>query len=92
TGSTVMKAAKVKKPVLDGKPGKYSTPFSMINGKGKFKMGYTSKSLVFLWVIHGAGPIRNIGNEFQRYFKTGSSVDVKLSTRANANHSSGTRK
>ncbi|MCJ8332062.1 MAG: hypothetical protein HRT89_19300 [Lentisphaeria bacterium] len=88
TSTTLMTAALVKTPRLDGKGSKYSTPYYSIPGKGKFKMGYTANNLVFLWEIHGGGPIRNIGEEFVRYFKTGSSVDVKLSTNPNANHSS----
>ncbi|NQZ70659.1 MAG: hypothetical protein HRT89_21605, partial [Lentisphaeria bacterium] len=50
----------------------------------KFKMGYSAEKLLFQWTIIGCGPLRNLGDDFRRYFKTGSAVDVKLALNPDA--------
>ncbi|NQZ70652.1 MAG: hypothetical protein HRT89_21570, partial [Lentisphaeria bacterium] len=49
-----------------------------------FKMGYGIQRLFFQWKVTGNGPLRNIGEDFRRYFKTGSAVDVKLALNPDA--------
>ena len=43
-------------------------------------MAYDDKMLYLAWQVRNAGPLKNTGDDFQRVFKTGGAVDVKLGT------------
>jgi hypothetical protein len=43
-------------------------------------MGYDPSYLYLCWQTNGAGPFRNIGDDYHRFFKTGGAVDLKLGT------------
>lgn len=49
-------------------------------GLGEFRAGYDAQNLYLGWQVKYAGPFKNIGDDFRRYFKTGAAVDLKLGT------------
>lgn len=71
-------------PKLDGNPepkewGGEGSGAEMPNF-ATFRMGYDEAFLYLCWETRNAGPLRNIGDDFRRYFKTGGAVDLKLGT------------
>lgn len=51
-----------------------------IAGPPEFRMGYDDHYLYLAWRTMNAGPLKNGGDDFRRYFKTGGAVDIKLAT------------
>jgi len=49
-------------------------------GLGELRAGYDTRHLYLGWKVRNAGPFKNIGDDFRRYFKTGAAVDLKLGT------------
>ncbi len=86
-GTSVIKASFLKNAVVDGSGREYAQDWVWIRRLARFKMGYDAKNLYLLWQTRGAGPLKNIGDDYRRYFKTGASVDVMLSTNPAARHS-----
>ncbi|HUS58451.1 MAG TPA: hypothetical protein VM141_07345, partial [Planctomycetota bacterium] len=43
-------------------------------------MAYNEKYLYVIWKADNAGPMKNGGDDFRRYFKTGAAVDILLGT------------
>ena len=44
----------------------------------KFSMGYTDKDLYVRYVVRDMGPLKNTGDQWDKLFKTGASVDLQI--------------
>ena len=58
-----------------------------IAGLAEFRMGHDDHYLFLAWKTMNAGPLKNGGDDFRRYFKTGGAVDIKLATDPDADPS-----
>lgn len=75
-------------PTLDGTIGQdewgreegWAKHKAEIPGLAEFRMGRDSKYLYLCWQTRNSGPLKNGGDDFRRYFKTGGGVDIKLQT------------
>ena len=52
----------------------------MEDGAAKFRIGYDDTNLYLCYETRDMGPLKNTGNQWDRLFKTGASVDLQMST------------
>lgn len=45
-----------------------------------FRIGYDDRNLYVAWQVRGLGPLKNTGEQWERLFKTGASVDLQIAT------------
>ncbi len=69
------------RPVVNGviAPGEYAQSVGIPDLAG-FSAAYGKGKIFLAWTVRNAGPMKNAADVFQRAFKTGAAVDVKLST------------
>ncbi len=69
-----------KPPKIDG--GLSDWPFisAELDENAKFRIGYDDSYLYVAYQISGRGPLKNQGQQWDRLFKTGASVDLQIST------------
>ena len=75
------------KPVLDGfiERSEYPSKTLEMEDVAEFHYTHDEKNLYVAWrSSSGVGPLKNTGTEFQRVFKTGGAVDLKLGLNASA--------
>lgn len=53
-------------------------------GTLRFRMGYDDLNLYVFYDVENLGPFKNTGDQWQRLFKTGAAVDLKLATNPGA--------
>jgi hypothetical protein len=82
-----------KPPLLDGRLSGWGPPDAAISGLeddyrsrtgAEFRIGYDAQSLYLAWRVHGLGPLKNTGEQWERLFKTGASVDLQLAINSDA--------
>lgn len=52
----------------------------------KFALGYDAANLYLRWNVSGLGELKNSGDDFHRYFKTGACLDFQLGVDEQASH------
>ena len=81
-GARIRRVRFAKPFVLDCAPGapEEGAASAELKDLAKFQMGYDSANLHLKWVVRpdAMGPLKNTGEDFHRYFKTGAAVDVQL--------------
>ncbi len=73
-------------PIIDGDaaPHEWTRPVILADDAATFAMSYDDQFLYLCWKGRGLGPLRNVGDEWQRLFKTGAALDFMLGTDAQA--------
>lgn len=77
----LIRCARMAAPQVDGSLADWpEAPAAGIgeSGGAAFWMGYDDKNLYAAWKIVGHGPIKNVGNDWHRLFKTGAAVDLQI--------------
>ncbi|MCE9603294.1 MAG: hypothetical protein K8U03_00150 [Planctomycetia bacterium] len=78
-----------KPPAIDGRLTGWGAADAAISGLdddyrsttgAEFRIGYDKESLYLAWRVRGLGPLKNTGEQWERLFKTGASVDLQLAT------------
>lgn len=69
------------KVVVDGDAGEWNfDSATMADDDLRFRMAYDADNLYLCYDVRNHGPMKNTGNDWRRYFKTGASVDLQMGT------------
>ena len=71
-------------PKLDGQLNDWPVVSAEIDSDAKFRIGYDDDNLYLAYEITRRGPLKNQGQQWDRLFKTGASVDLQIGTDPNA--------
>jgi hypothetical protein len=73
-----------KPPTIDGSPADWPLVNATMDGDVRFRIAWDETNLYLCYEANSRGPFKNTGSQWDRLFKTGASVDLQLSTDANA--------
>ena len=82
-----------KAPALDGRLTGWGPADAVITGLeddyrsqtgAEFRIGYDDANLYLAWRVRGLGPLKNTGEQWDRLFKTGASVDLQIAAKPEA--------
>ena len=65
-------------PKIDGSLGDWPFISAEIDGNAKLRIGYDNQNLYLAYEISGRGPLQNKGEQWDRLFKTGASIDLQI--------------
>ncbi|HEV7405686.1 MAG TPA: hypothetical protein VGO11_22270, partial [Chthoniobacteraceae bacterium] len=71
-------------PKLDGQLNDWPFVSAEMENDAKFRIGYDNDNLYLAYEISRHGPLKNQGQQWDRLFKTGASVDLQIGTDPNA--------
>ena len=82
---SVIDCFRSKNPVrIDGSPDDWELASAEIEGQARFRVTYDDKYLYLCYETSNMGPMKNTGEQWDRLFKTGASVDLQMSVDSNA--------
>jgi hypothetical protein len=67
-----------KPPQLDGQLNEWPAPSAAIGDLARFHIGYDDANLYVAYATRNLGPLKNTGQQWDRLFKTGASVDLQI--------------
>jgi hypothetical protein len=63
----------------DGNPAEWDFTSAALEGRdAALAMAYDEKNLYVCFTVQGSGPLKNMGNRWQRLFKSGAAVDLQI--------------
>ena len=65
-------------PKLDGKLTDWGPATAELDRDAKFRIGYDDQNLYLAYEVNRRGPLKNQGQQWDRLFKTGASVDLQI--------------
>ena len=78
----VLVCSKISRPItIDGKADEWTGEGVALAAEGRdiaFRCGYDQSTLYVCFTARNAGPMKNLGNDWRRLFKTGAAVDLCL--------------
>jgi hypothetical protein len=70
---------RIKEPIrIDGDMGDWTSVAAEIEDRAKFRMAYDETNLYLGYEVRDMGPLKNSGNQWDKLFKTGASVDFQI--------------
>ena len=76
--SPVLDAYRMSPPKLDGRLNDWGAATAELDRDAKFRIGYDDQNLYLAYEINRRGPLKNQGQQWDRLFKTGASVDLQI--------------
>ncbi len=67
-------------PKLDGQLNDWPFISAELDANAKFRVGYDQENLYLAYEISRRGPLKNQGQQWDRLFKTGASIDLQIGT------------
>ena len=83
--SPVLDAYQMSAPKLDGKLNDWGPVSAELDRDAKFRIGYDEQNLYLAYEVSRRGPLKNQGQQWDRLFKTGASVDLQIAADPGAN-------
>jgi len=83
--SPVLDAYLMSAPKLDGKLNDWGPVSAELDRDAKFRIGYDEQNLYLAYEVNRRGPLKNQGQQWDRLFKTGASVDLQIAADPGAN-------
>ncbi len=74
----VLDAYLMSAPKLDGKLNDWPPASAELDRDAKFRIGYDEQNLYLAYEVNRRGPLKNQGQQWDRLFKTGASVDLQI--------------
>ena len=81
----VLDAYRMSAPKLDGKLNDWGPVSAELDRDAKFRIGYDDQNLYLAYEVNRRGPLKNQGQQWDRLFKTGASVDLQIAADPAAN-------
>ncbi|PAW86750.1 MAG: hypothetical protein B9S33_07390 [Pedosphaera sp. Tous-C6FEB] len=81
----VLDAYRMSAPKLDGKLNDWPPASAELDRDAQFRIGYDDQNLYLAYEINRRGPLKNQGQQWDRLFKTGASVDLQIAADPAAN-------
>ena len=80
----VLDAYRMSAPKLDGKLNEWGPVSAELDRDARFRIGYDDQNLYLAYEVSRRGPLKNQGQQWDRLFKTGASVDLQFAADAAA--------